>query len=67
MEFLGDDRATILAPGTGGLSSVQPVTSVPSSSSTLTQNMITFPESPDTSMQLGPAYLPLIRVTLVLV
>ena len=30
-----DDRATILAPGTGGLSSVPPVTSVPSSSSTV--------------------------------
>ena len=27
-------------------------------SSTLAQNMITFPESPDTSMQPGPAYLP---------
>jgi hypothetical protein len=52
------DRATILAPGTGGLGSVPPVTSVPSSSSTLAQNMITFPESPDTSMQPGPAYLP---------
>lgn len=51
-----EDRATILAPGTGGLSSVP---SIPSgTSSTLAQNMITFPESPDTSMQPGPAYLP---------
>ena len=47
-----------MAPGTGGLSSVPPVVSIPSSSSTLAQNMITFPESPDTSMQPGPAYSP---------
>jgi hypothetical protein len=48
-----EDRATILAPGTGGLSSVP---SIPSgTSSTLAQNMITFPQSPDTSMQPGPA------------
>jgi len=41
--------------GTGGLSSP----SIPSgTSSTLAQNMITFPESPDTSMQPGPAYSP---------
>ena len=51
-----EDRATILAPGTGGLSSVP---SIPSgTSSTLAQNMITFPQSPDTSMQPGPAYSP---------
>jgi len=53
---LSPDSGTILAPGTGGLSSVP---SIPSgTSSTLAQNMITFPQSPDTSMQPGPAYLP---------
>jgi|9_EtaG_2_1085328.scaffolds.fasta_scaffold10148_3 hypothetical protein len=47
-----------MARGTGGLSSV-PSISIPSgTSSTLAQNMITFPESPDTGMQPGPAYSP---------
>ena len=51
-----EDRATILREGQGGLSSVP---SIPSgTSSTLAQNMITFPQSPDTSMQADPAYLP---------
>jgi len=47
-----------MARGTGGLGSV-PSISIPSgTSSTLAQNMITFPESPDTGMQPGPAYSP---------
>jgi hypothetical protein len=55
MRFAGGFDDVELPRGTGGLSSP----SIPSgTSSTLAQNMITFPESPDTSMQPGPAYSP---------
>ena len=63
-----------MAPGTGGIAAIRsrqpapdeltfdPFNNTPSipsgTSSTLAQNMITFPQSPDTSMQPGPAYSP---------